>query len=63
MGNRISSMISKLPNPGCGACHGLGAVRLTAHFYSGDQEWEAPCWQCFGNDVRVQFPSPKVTDN
>ena len=63
MGKRIAFMISKLPNPDCGACHGLGSVRLTAHFYSGDQEWEAPCWECFGTDARVEFPSPKVTDN
>jgi DnaJ-class molecular chaperone len=52
-----------MPNADCIACHGFGAVRMTAHFYTGDQEWEAPCWECFGKDVKVSFPTPRKTDN
>ena len=33
-----------MPNADCPACHGMGAIPMTAHFYTGDQEWEAPCW-------------------
>jgi DnaJ-class molecular chaperone len=61
MRKRIS--MSRMPNADCLACHGIGAVRMTAHFYTGDQEWEAPCWECFGNSIKVTFPSPKTTDN
>jgi len=62
MANRVS-MITKMPNSGCRACHGMGSIRLTAHFYAGDQEWEAPCWECFGPDVRLTLPKPRSTDN
>ncbi len=52
-----------MPDADCAACHGIGAVRLTAHFYTGDSEFEAPCWECFGMDVNVTFPHPPSTDN
>jgi DnaJ-class molecular chaperone len=52
-----------MPNEDCTACHGIGAVRMTAHFYTGDSEFEAPCWECFGKDVNVSFPHPPSTDN
>jgi hypothetical protein len=35
---------------------------MTAHFHTGDREFEAPCWECF-EGVRVQFPTPGSTDN
>ena len=62
MGRKVTTL-SRMPNPSCRACHGMGAVRMTAHFYTGDQEWEAPCWECFGNDVKLSFPHPATTDN
>jgi DnaJ-class molecular chaperone len=52
-----------MPRPACPACHGLGSIRMTVHFYAGDHEWEAACWECFGTDVKLQFPRPKSTDN
>jgi DnaJ-class molecular chaperone len=62
MGRKVT-MLSRMPNADCRACHGMGSVRMTAHFYAGDQEFEAPCWECYGSDVKVTFPSPKSTDN
>ncbi len=62
MGKRVTQ-IHKMPNSDCPACHGFGAVRMTAHFHTGDQEFEAPCWECFGSNVKVNFPSPRKTDN
>jgi DnaJ-class molecular chaperone len=47
-----------MPRADCDACHGMGAVRVTIHFYASDREWEAPCWECFGNDIKVNFPKP-----
>jgi hypothetical protein len=41
----------------------MGSVRLTIHFHAGDQEWETPCWSCFGNDLKVTMPTPPTTDN
>ena len=52
-----------MPNSDCPACHGFGAIRMTAHFHTGDREWEAPCWECFGTNVKLQFPHPTKTDN
>jgi len=52
-------VVSKLPDPDCKACSGFGTVRLTAHFTDGDQEWEWPCWECFGQEVRIPLPRPK----
>ena len=52
-----------MPRVKCGACHGMGSVRMTAHFQNGDHEFEIACWECFGHDVRVQFPKPRTTDN
>jgi DnaJ-class molecular chaperone len=52
-----------MPNPSCRACHGMGAIRMTVHFYTGDHEWETPCWECYGSDVKLQFPHPAQTDN
>jgi DnaJ-class molecular chaperone len=63
MGSRVSTTISRMPRPACGACHGMGSIRMTAHFYTGDREWEAPCWECFGVDVRLPLPKPRTTDN
>jgi DnaJ-class molecular chaperone len=62
MGKRVT-MITKMPNADCKACHGMGAVHLTAHFYTGNSEFEAPCWECFGSDVKLTFPKPPSTDN
>jgi hypothetical protein len=41
----------------------MGSVRMTAHFHTGDREFEASCWECFGDDMRVQFPTPNKTDH
>ena len=62
MARRVT-LITKMPNADCKACHGMGSVHLTAHFYTGNSEFEAPCWECFGNDVKVTFPKPPLTDN
>jgi DnaJ-class molecular chaperone len=62
MGKRVT-MLSKMPREACPACHGMGAVNMTAHFYTGDQDWEAPCWECFGDDVRLSLPHPRTKDN
>jgi hypothetical protein len=60
MANKVAPMVvSKLPDPDCKACSGFGTVRLTAHFTDGDQEWEWPCWECFGQEVRIPLPRPK----
>jgi DnaJ-class molecular chaperone len=55
--------VSSMPNASCPACQGMGAVSMTAHFPSGDQEWEAPCWVCYGNTVAFSLPKPRSTDN
>ena len=60
---RKTMTLSRMPNSSCRACHGMGAIRMTVHFHSGDQEFYAPCWECYGNDVKVQFPKPVTTDN
>ena len=60
---RKTMTLSRMPNTSCRACHGMGAIRMTVHFHTGDQEFYAPCWECYGNDVRVQFPKPNTTDN
>jgi hypothetical protein len=60
---RKVTMLSRMPNSDCRACHGMGAIRMTVHFYSGDSEFEAPCWECYGNAIKVNFPRPKSTDN
>ena len=60
---RKVTMLSRMPNADCRACHGIGAIRMTAHFHSGDREFEAPCWECFGGDIKVHFPRPMNTDN
>jgi DnaJ-class molecular chaperone len=60
MARRVTPIIaSKMPNAGCKACSGMGTVRLTAHFAAGDHEWEWPCWECFGHEVRLPLPRPK----
>jgi DnaJ-class molecular chaperone len=51
-----------MPKSGCAACHGFGVIRLTAHFHTGDREWEAPCWECFGRDVKLALPSPQSSE-
>ncbi len=55
--------LSRMPNSSCRACHGMGSIRLTAHFHTGDREFEAPCWECYGSDVKLSFPHPTTTDN
>jgi hypothetical protein len=40
----------------------MGAIRITIHFHSGDQEWETPCWECF-DSTKVMFPKPPATQN
>ena len=62
MGRRVTSL-SRMPNADCRACHGLGSIHMTVHFYSGDQDWEAQCWECYGADVKLTPPHPKSTDN
>ena len=62
MGRRVTSL-TRMPNPSCLACHGIGSIRMTVHFHTGDHEWEAACWECFGSDVKLQFPKPSPTDN
>ena len=62
MGRRVTSL-SRMPRTSCPACHGIGSVRMTVHFHTGDREWEAACWECFGDGVKVQFPTAKKTDN
>jgi DnaJ-class molecular chaperone len=62
MAKRVTAVAS-MPNADCPACHGIGAIPMTAHFYTGDQEWEAPCWMCYGNTVAFSLPKPRSTDN
>ena len=60
---RRVTQLSRMPNADCRACHGMGSIRMTAHFHTGDQDWEAPCWECYGRDVKLQFPHPPTSDN
>ena len=60
---RRITQLSRMPNADCRACHGMGSIRMTAHFHTGDHEWEAPCWECYGSDVKLQFPHPPTSDN
>jgi len=60
---RKTMTLSRMPNSSCRACHGMGSIRLTAHFHSGDREFEAPCWECYGSDVKLSFPHPTTHDN
>jgi DnaJ-class molecular chaperone len=62
MGKGITNL-SKMPNADCKACHGMGSVHMTAHFYTGNSEFEAPCWECYGKDVKVTFPHPPSAGN
>ena len=55
--------LTKMPNSSCAACHGLGMISMTAHFYTGDVEWDATCWECYGDDVKLQYPHPRKPDN
>lgn len=61
MARRVT-MVGKLPNAACNACHGIGAIRITIHFHTGDREWEAPCWECF-EPVKLSMPKAPTTDN
>jgi len=59
MGRKVRGIVvSRMPDEGCPACHGIGAVRMTAHFHAGEHEFEWPCWVCFGNEVRLPLPMP-----
>ena len=60
---RKTMTLAHMPNSSCRACHGMGAIRMTVHFHTGDTEWEAPCWECYGTDVKLTFPHPATTDN
>ena len=60
---RKTMTLSRMPNSSCRACHGMGSIRLTVHFHTGDTEWEAPCWECYGSDVKLSFPHPTTSDN
>ena len=62
MGRKITTL-TRMPRTSCRACHGMGSIRVTVHFHSGDHEWEPQCWECFGQDVKLQLPSPPTTDN
>ena len=55
--------VTKMPNADCRACHGFGSVHMTAHFAAGAHEFELPCWECFGRDVRIELPSPPASEN
>ena len=33
---RRITQLSRMPNADCRACHGMGSIRMTAHFYTGD---------------------------
>ena len=63
MVKRPIKSLSSMPNPSCLACHGLGTILMTAHFHSGDVDWETKCWECFGSDVKMNFPHPRTSDN
>ncbi len=52
-----------MPNAVCTACGGMGSIRLTAHFLHGDQEFETPCWECYGKNIVFNYPTPRTTDN
>ena len=56
-------VVSNPPKSDCAACGGFGTVHMTAAFVSGNHEFEWPCWECFGRDVRLQLPSPRSIDN
>jgi len=59
MGKKATGFaVSKLPQVDCQACGGLGAIRITAHFVSGDRDFDWPCWECFGQEVRLPLPKP-----
>ncbi|HYC91793.1 MAG TPA: hypothetical protein VEO54_21445 [Thermoanaerobaculia bacterium] len=60
---RKTMTLSRMPNSSCRACHGMGSIRLTAHFHTGDTEFEAPCWECYGSEVKLSFPHPTTSDN
>jgi DnaJ-class molecular chaperone len=60
---RKTMTLSRMPKSSCRACHGMGSIRLTVHFHTGDHEMEAPCWECYGSDIKLQFPHPTTTDN
>ena len=60
---RKTMTLSRMPNAACRACHGMGSIRMTVHFYTGDREWEAPCWECFGNDVKLRSRIRHRRDN
>ena len=53
-------VVSNPPKSDCRAC---GTVHMTAGFVSGNREFEWPCWECFGTDVRLPLPSPRSIDN
>jgi DnaJ-class molecular chaperone len=56
-------VVSNQPKSNCAACGGFGTVHMTAGFVSGNREFEWPCWECFGTDVRLPLPSPRSIDN
>jgi DnaJ-class molecular chaperone len=62
MAKRVT-LITKMPNADCKACHGMGSVHMTAHFFTGNSEFEVACWECYGMDVKVNFPHPPSTGN
>ena len=64
MGRKTNAfVVSKPPKSDCRACGGFGTVAMTAGFVSGAREFEWPCWECFGTDVRMPLPSPRSIDN
>jgi DnaJ-class molecular chaperone len=60
---RSVTRLDRMPNSSCRACHGMGSIRMTVHFHTGDTEMEAPCWECYGRNVKLTFPHPVQTDN
>ena len=62
MGRKVLT-VTRMPKADCPACGGFGSVHMTAGFVSGAREFEWPCWECFGTDVRMPLPSPRTVDN
>jgi DnaJ-class molecular chaperone len=55
--------VTTMPKQDCAACGGFGSIHMTAGFVGGSREFEWPCWECFGTDVRLPLPSPRAIDN
>ena len=61
MANKVT-VVASMPNADCPACHGIGAIPMTAHFAVGPNDFELPCWVCFSN-VKLLLPIPAALEN